>query len=124
MEPLQQVWDQIFLWCYYKKYFFFQQHLEESELTGRKRFLALKKDQIEKVAEKEFENHLEVLGDALLPEKHPYYDRVEKVAAKILNSNNDIDEVKRKTWTVSVVDREDQNAFVLPTGNIFVFTGK
>ena len=76
------------------------------------------------MAEKEFENHLEVLGDALLPEKHPYYDRVEKVAAKILNSNNDIDEVKRKTWTVSVVDREDQNAFVLPTGNIFVFTGK
>ena len=86
--------------------------------------MALNKDQIEKVAEKEFESHLENFEDALLPEKHPYYERVEKVAAKILNSNTDYDEIKKKKWTVTVVDQEDQNAFVLPTGNIFVFTGK
>ena len=46
------------------------------------------------------------------------------IAARILNSNNDFEEIKNKKWTVSVIDQEDKNAFVLPSGNIFVFTGK
>ena len=99
------------------------QHLEESQISGRKRFIALRKDQMEKVAQQEFEQHLETFDEVLLPENHPYYDRVAKVAARILNSNTEYEEIKTKKWTISVVDQEDQNAFVLPSGNIFVFTG-
>ena len=86
--------------------------------------MALSKDQIEKVAAKEFESHLENFDELLLPETDPYYDRVATIAARILNSNNDFEEIKNKKWTVSVIDQEDKNAFVLPSGNIFVFTGK
>ena len=78
---------------------------------------------MEKVAQQEFEQHLETFDEVLLPENHPYYDRVAKVAARILNSNTEYEEIKTKKWTISVVDQEDQNAFVLPSGNIFVFTG-
>ena len=42
---------------------------------------------MEKVAQQEFEQHLETFDEVLLPEDHPYYDRVAKVAARILNSN-------------------------------------
>ena len=61
-------------YLFYQFLFVFQ-HLEESQLTGRKRFIALSKDQIEKVAAKEFESHLENYDDLLLPETDPYYDR-------------------------------------------------
>ena len=99
------------------------QHLEESQISGRKRFIALRKDQMEKVAQQEFEQHLETFDEVLLPENHPYYDRVAKVAARILDSNTEYEEIRTKKWTISVVDQKDQNAFVLPSGNIFVFTG-
>ena len=61
-------------YLFYQFLFVFQ-HLEESQLTGRKRFIALSKDQIEKVAAKEFESHLENYDELLLPETDPYYDR-------------------------------------------------
>ena len=36
--------------------FGYQSHLEECQLTGRKKFIALKKNQVEKIAESESEN--------------------------------------------------------------------
>lgn len=60
----------------------------------------------------------------LIPDvKHPLYDRVEKVVNRILNSNQDISNIGTKNWTISVVEDDVQNAFVLPNGNIFIFTG-
>ena len=46
-----------------------------------------------------------------------------RVASRILKSNSDLKEIGGKNWTVTVIDRGDKNAFVLPTGNIFVFSG-
>ena len=46
-----------------------------------------------------------------------------KIVLQILKSNEDIPEVKEKNWKVTVIDQEDQNAFVLPNGHIFVFNG-
>ena len=60
--------------------------MEESQLTGRKRFMALSKDQIEKVAAKEFESHLENFEELLLPETHPYYDRYCNIVCGVSSS--------------------------------------
>jgi predicted Zn-dependent protease len=46
-----------------------------------------------------------------------------RVASRILSSNSDLKEIGSRKWTVTVIDRGDKNAFVLPTGNIFVFSG-
>ena len=73
----------------------------------------------------EFESLMEDYKNELLPDHHPYYDRVAKVATRIIKSNiNDMPELKKQNWTVSVIaEAENKNAFVLPSGNIFVFTG-
>jgi len=46
------------------------------------------------------------------------------VAKQLLDRNKDIEQINEHDWSVSVVDDENtMNAFVLPSGNIFVFTG-
>ena len=49
--------------------------------------------------------------------------RVVDVSNRLLSGNKDIRQIYDKTWTVTVVDQNVKNAFVLPCGNIFVFTG-
>ena len=48
--------------------------------------MALSKDQIEKVAAKEFESHLENFEELLLPETHPYYDRYGNIGCGVSSS--------------------------------------
>lgn len=101
----------------------YQSHLETCPITKRKKFVALKPNQMEKIAAVEFSNLLETYEDDLLPDKNPAYDRVARVCNRILRANADIPEVHGKDWTITVVDQDIRNAFVLPSGNIFVFTG-
>ncbi len=51
---------------------------------------------------------------AVLSETHPYYDRIARVTSRILKANKDLAQVKEKTWSITVVAQEEQNAFVLP----------
>ena len=50
--------------------------------------MALSKDQIEKVAAKEFESHLENYDELLLPETHPYYDRYGNIGCGVSGIQN------------------------------------
>ena len=61
---------------------------------------------------------MEGFGEDVLPESHPHYNRVARVATKILKSNMDIEEVKKQHWTISVIAQTEQNAFVLPVSTI------
>lgn len=101
----------------------YESHLEECPITHRRRFVALRKDQMEKIADAEFEELLTKFENELLPEHHPYYDRVARVATRILKANQELPQVKEKNWTISVIGEDERNAFVLPSGNIFVYTG-
>eukprot|EP00095_Tigriopus_kingsejongensis_P011220 maker-scaffold1959_size23944-snap-gene-0.7 protein:Tk11220 transcript:maker-scaffold1959_size23944-snap-gene-0.7-mRNA-1 annotation:"metalloendopeptidase OMA1 " len=103
--------------------YLYESHIQVCPLTGRKRLLALEPDQIEKISLIEFEQILATHEKALIPDGHPIYERVAGVAQRILRANRDIPEVLKKSWTISVIDAEERNAFVLPSGNIFVFTG-
>ena len=104
-------------------FYAYEIHLETCPITGRKKFVALKKNQVEKIGQIEFESIMEANDESLLPETHPYYDRVARVTTRILKSNPDVEGVKSKSWTISVMDSDEENAFVLPNGNIFVYTG-
>ena len=103
--------------------FAYQSHVEESPITKRRRFVALNKDQVEKIATSEFQQLSEEFSGLMLPETSAYYSRMTRVASRILRSNSDLKEISGRTWTVTVIDRGDKNAFVLPTGSIFVFSG-
>jgi hypothetical protein len=52
----------------------------------------------------ELNNCFLVLHRAVLPADHPAYGRIVRVANKILKSNLDLAEIKKKNWTVTVID--------------------
>ncbi|XP_048511921.1 metalloendopeptidase OMA1, mitochondrial-like isoform X2 [Athalia rosae] len=70
-----------------------------------------------------FDAHLEEHKDHILPKDHPIYKRLLKITNRILNANKDLPYVKDKQWTLSVIDNPTKNAYVLPGGNMFIFTG-
>ncbi|KAI3641460.1 hypothetical protein MIR68_000590 [Amoeboaphelidium protococcarum] len=56
----------------------------------------------------------------LLPQFHPYTRLVKRVSQKLINKA----QIQSSTeWEINVIDQDEQNAFVLPNGKIFVFTG-
>lgn len=101
----------------------YESHVQECGVTGRRRFVALTPDQMKKISRSEFSQLLETLGPDLVPDTHPVYSRVSRVANRILAGNKDLRQIYDKNWTVTVVNQPDKNAFVLPSGNIFVFRG-
>lgn len=98
-------------------------HIQETPITHRRRFVAFTPEQFKKISDFEFEMQYALFEEHLLPAVHPVYNRVVRVANQLLHGNRDIDEIHKLAWSVSVIDSPIKNAFVLPSGQIFVFTG-
>jgi hypothetical protein len=47
-------------------------------------------EQVEKIAKTEFEDLSEQFASLMLPETHPYYARMTRVASRILRANSDM----------------------------------
>ena len=97
-------------------------HLENTPVTGRKRFMILNNEQLEKVADVQWRNISRDLSEFRLPVDHPAHMRVYRVATQILNANIS-KEVKELKWEINVINNDEVNAFVLANGQIYVFTG-
>ncbi|KAL8622457.1 hypothetical protein ACOMHN_034122 [Nucella lapillus] len=104
---------------------YYEFHVEETPLTGRQRFIAVTHKQFMKIAHAEAEEHLKNYEDKLLPPSHPYYERVLRVEKRLVQANPEIKKLMGSTsWKCYVIDEPTTiNAFVLPTGHVFVFTG-
>uniref|UniRef100_F6ZPY7 Metalloendopeptidase OMA1, mitochondrial n=1 Tax=Monodelphis domestica TaxID=13616 RepID=F6ZPY7_MONDO len=102
---------------------FYFTHLEESPVTGRRQLLVLGKEHMMKLSQMEYDLWMEEFKNDLLPEKDPRYLAVKKVFQGLVESNRDIPGISEFRWLLHVVDRPDGNAFVLPNGQVFVFTG-
>ena len=87
------------------------------------RFVSLYPDQMKKISKQEFQNLMEEFREDILPNNRKEYVRVARVSNKILKGNKDLRQIYDKSWTVTVVNQPIQNAFVLPSGNIFIFQG-
>jgi len=98
-------------------------HVFECPVTGRKRFVALTPDQMKKISRERFEDILRKMGPSIIPTSHPCHKRVASVSDKLLMANRDIRQICDQQWTVTVVDKPIRNAFVHPSGNIFVYKG-
>jgi len=59
----------------------------------------------------------------LLEIEHPTYKRVASVTSRVLNANIEVDEIRKRQWSVVVVDHPMVNALVMANGFIFVYTG-
>lgn len=99
-------------------------HVFEDPITKRKRFLLYNDEQMKVISELSYQAELQQYKKDIVPPYHPHYQRIARVANKILLSNRELSQIKSKNWAITVVDRPDiTNAFVTPHGKIFVFTG-
>lgn len=121
-----------FLWANYRPVIlgtgtvggaFYVYNLEEVPITGRRRFNCLSP-----------ETERQVLGDAgyedlvreyrgkILPESHPNTRMVRRVVERLLPAVGNLG--TETEWAVHVIDDpNEKNAFVVPGGKVFVFSG-
>lgn len=97
-------------------------HLEQVERTGRWRFMDVSKDSETEMGR---QGLAEVMGEyrnKVLPKNHPTSRYVQSVVRRLVEANGL--EAGPEGWeTFVVADDETKNAFVLPGGKIFVFSG-
>ncbi len=92
-------------------------HLEDCPITGRRKFLALKDDQISRIGKVAYELLIQKYeGEGtILPENAPAHSSVSKMLNRILKANEDLPQIRNKDWTITVIkDCGRINAMVLP----------
>nr|XP_006200602.1 metalloendopeptidase OMA1, mitochondrial isoform X1 [Vicugna pacos]XP_015091688.1 metalloendopeptidase OMA1, mitochondrial isoform X1 [Vicugna pacos]XP_031540185.1 metalloendopeptidase OMA1, mitochondrial isoform X1 [Vicugna pacos] len=102
---------------------FYFTHLEVSPVTGRRKLLLLGKEHFRLLSELEYEAWMEEFKNDMLPEKDARYVTVKEVVHHLIECNKDIPGISEINWIIHVVDTPDINAFVLPNGQVFIFTG-
>uniref|UniRef100_A0A8C8ZS48 Metalloendopeptidase OMA1, mitochondrial n=1 Tax=Prolemur simus TaxID=1328070 RepID=A0A8C8ZS48_PROSS len=98
-------------------------HLEVSPITGRSKLLLLGKEHFRLLSELEYEAWMEEFKNDMLTEKDARYLPVKEVVYHLIECNKDIPGISEINWIIHVVDSPDINAFVLPNGQGFIFTG-
>ncbi|XP_016340105.1 metalloendopeptidase OMA1, mitochondrial isoform X2 [Sinocyclocheilus anshuiensis] len=98
-------------------------HLDESPVTGRTRLLVFSRENFMELAQVTAEAYMEEFKDSLIARSDPRHQAVELVVRILAERNRDIAEISSVPWTVHVVDGPTINAFVLPNGKVFIFTG-
>ncbi|XP_069334097.1 metalloendopeptidase OMA1, mitochondrial [Eulemur rufifrons] len=102
---------------------FYFTHLEVSPITGRSKLLLLGKEHFRLLSELEYEAWMEEFKNDMLTEKDARYLTVKEVVYHLIECNKDIPGISEINWVIHVVDSPDINAFVLPNGQVFIFTG-
>uniref|UniRef100_UPI0037E8DFE2 metalloendopeptidase OMA1, mitochondrial n=1 Tax=Semicossyphus pulcher TaxID=241346 RepID=UPI0037E8DFE2 len=98
-------------------------HLDESPLTGRTRLLVFSREKCMELAALTSEAYMEEFSELFVPVSDPRHQVVERVVQHLAQRNKDIPEMSDVTWSVHVVQSPTINAFVLPNGKVFMFTG-
>ncbi|ORY81969.1 peptidase family M48-domain-containing protein [Protomyces lactucae-debilis] len=98
---------------------YYVSHLEKVELTGRRRFMNVSARTETAAAEETYQAILQQYGNKMLPASHPHAKTVITVAKRLIQVSG----LKGLDWEVHVIDSPEANAFVIPGGKIFVFSG-
>jgi len=94
-------------------------HLEATPYTDRLRFVALTSDDENKLGELAFNQLVEEHETNFIPEHHHFVAHVTEVARRIIEATNRPD----INWEVRLIDSPITNAFAIPGGKIFVYSG-
>ncbi|XP_013409127.1 metalloendopeptidase OMA1, mitochondrial [Lingula anatina] len=97
-------------------------HVKVDPSTGEWTVKLLTDTQLMEIAKEESYREQLRLGDQILPQDHPYTQVVRQTVLTLLNGNEELQGLHK--WRIAVVDDDENiNAFVLPNGDIYVFTG-
>lgn len=96
-------------------------NLEEVPITHRRRFNIIPPAVEKSVGAQAYDQILQQYKGRILPPDHPYTQVVAKVVERLLPATSGL---AGDEWRVHVIDSpQEQNAFVMPGGKVFVFTG-
>lgn len=101
----------------------YYQHLELTPVTNRRRYIPLTPKQYMQIAQFELAVEYEAVKTKIVPIDDAAYKIVVGIVRRLVNANQDLDFFTKQNWTVILVDNDEANAAVLPTGHIFVNTG-
>jgi predicted Zn-dependent protease len=94
-------------------------HLETTPYTDRLRFVALTSDDEMKIGELTFSQLVEEHETNFIPDHHHFVSHVTQIAMRIIEATERPD----IQWEVRLIDSPITNAFAIPGGKIFVFSG-
>ncbi|KAJ1662380.1 metalloendopeptidase [Coemansia sp. RSA 1646] len=96
---------------------YYQAHIEESP-TGRRRFINISRETEVSMGAQSYRQVLAQYGKLIVPSGTPVDRYVQRIAQRVIAATGmDAD------WEVHVIESPERNAFVLPGGKIFVFSG-
>ncbi|GAA5997301.1 metalloendopeptidase [Rhodotorula paludigena] len=99
-------------------------HLEKVPETGRWRFIDVSPAMEVQMGDQGYEEVMREYNNKVLPDWHPQARYVQGVVKRIIRANGLEEKLGPGGWKTHVVKEDGtRNAFVLPNGNIFVFTG-
>lgn len=93
-------------------------HLENVPYSGRSRFMTISSANEKHIGDQEYQLLLRKYSNRILPKSHKISIFVRNIAQRIINANH-----LSGVWDVTIIDDPTPNAFVIPGGKIFVFTG-
>lgn len=99
--------------------FYVFSHLESTPYTDRVRFVALTSEDESELGELAFDELTDTHEADFIPEHHKFVSQVSAVADRIIAACDRPD----LNWELRVIDSPVHNAFAIPGGKIFVYTG-
>ncbi|ETN39700.1 uncharacterized protein HMPREF1541_05926 [Cyphellophora europaea CBS 101466] len=100
---------------------FYVANQEQVPVTHRRRFNVVSPETEKQVSEGMYDEVLKQYRGRVLPTEHPYTQLVARVVERLLPS---VGPLAGEEWRVHVIDApNERNAFVIPGGKVFVFTG-
>ncbi|KAI9815433.1 MAG: hypothetical protein M1827_002566 [Pycnora praestabilis] len=95
-------------------------NLEQVPVSGRRRFNIVSKETEEQMAKQLYQQTLQQFGNKVLPARDPRSRMVQRVLNRLIPASG----LGDANWEIHVVDDKDTiNAFVIPGGKVFVFSG-
>ncbi|KAJ3147544.1 hypothetical protein HDU86_007942 [Geranomyces michiganensis] len=98
---------------------YYVSHLDTVPVTQRRRFIDISVEKEKMMAQQGYHEIMREFGRHILPPAHPYSVLVKQVAERLIR----VCGLDGLNWEVHVIDSPEKNAFVLPGGKIFVFSG-
>ncbi|KTW28390.1 hypothetical protein T552_01652 [Pneumocystis carinii B80] len=94
-------------------------HIEYVPVSNRRRFNDVSPEFEKKMSQQTYRQIMSQYRGRILPPNHPMTRRVQQVMIRLIRASK----LKDIDWEIHVIDDPQRNAFILPGGKVFVFSG-
>jgi predicted Zn-dependent protease len=94
-------------------------NLEEVPVSHRRRFNIVGPSREAEAGKMMYQQTMEQFGNQILPDSHPKSRMVQRVLNRLIPHSG----LEGEEWEVHVINDQMKNAFVIPGGKVFVFSG-